>query len=145
MDPQQLLKSLNSALQVNAVISSRRVKKADHQGYHHSPYDWWLYDAFTTSPKTCELCKALNLTDWRGDWIPKKFPYHRHVRINMIKASLHKHCRCRLHWVGRSDVIYNAPHGYSKIWRPTGKELERLSPSQLEYIMQFLRGPWTLA
>lgn len=150
MGPQQLLKSLNSVLQVNAVISTRAVKKADHQGYHHSPYDWWIFKARMTSPKTCPVCKALDLHDYRGDWIPTIFPYHRHMRVNRIKASVHPNCRCVLIWAGRAKAIYLSPFGLltpeevGELWKPDPKELENLTPSQLEYIFEFIRNPLQL-
>lgn len=119
-------------------------KAADHEGYHHSAYDWWIFDARMTSPKTCEVCKALDLTDWRGDWIPDKFPYHTHQSVNAVRAMVHPNCRCRLRWAGRAKEIYQTPLGLQvrEVWRPTEKELEQLSPSQLETILSFLRSPW---
>ena len=148
MAPQQLLKSLNVALKVNAVRATRAVIAADHEGYHHSAYDWWIFRAFMTSPKTCELCKVLDMRDYRGDWIPRRFPYHIHKRVNMIKAKVHRWCRCRLQYAGRTKRIYSSPFGFltpeevAKVWKPTAKELEKLTPSQLQYIINFLRSPY---
>lgn len=148
MDPQQLLRSLDAALKVNAVRRTQAVIAADHEGFHHSAYDWWIFTARMTSPKTCIVCKLLNLTDWRGDWVPDKFPYHRHVKVNRIRASVHQHCRCLLCWAGRAEGIYDSPFGLltpeevGELWMPEQKELEQLTPSQLEYLFRFIRNPW---
>ena len=147
MGPQQYLSSLNAALKVNAVLATRAVIAADHEGFHHSAFDWWLFDARMTSPKTCPVCKALNLRDYRGDWIPARFPYHKHMRVNAIKANVHQHCRCVLRWAGRAKAIYMSPFGLlsptevSQVWKPTPEELKRLTPSQIKFIFQFLRSP----
>lgn len=148
MAPQRLLTSLNAALKVNAVLATRAVIAADHEGYHHSAFDWFIFRARMTSPKTCEVCKVLDLRDFRGDWIPHRFRYHIHRKMNQIKAKVHKHCRCDLWWAGRSERVYSSPFGFltpeevSRIWQPTAKELKNLSPSQLKYIFEFLRSPY---
>jgi|GEM_PF-4454264 len=147
MDPQRLLRSLDAALKVNAVLKTRSVIAADHAGYHHSPYDWWILKARLTSPKTCEVCKLLDLLVYRGDWVPARFPYHVHMRINRIKARIHPNCRCVLVWAGRALGIYETSFGLlepdevARLWMPSLKELERLTPSQLQSIIQFLRLP----
>ena len=133
---------IKAAQVVEAVIA------ADHQGFHHSPYDWWIFKARMTSPKTCEVCKVLDMRDYRGDWIPARFPYHVHMKVNRIKANVHRYCRCVLVWAGRAKAVYNSPFGLldptevSEVWKPTMKELERLTPSQLQYIVNFLRSPY---
>ena len=130
---------------VNTIRYTLIVKQADHEGFHHSEYDWWIFDARETSPKTCEVCLALHLTDWRGDWIPSRFPDHTHQSVNVIRAMVHPNCRCRLRWAGRTETVEEAPlgaYGLKEVWRPTEKELEKLSPSQLEFILKFLREPW---
>jgi len=97
-----------------------------------------------TSPKTCELCKALDMTDWRGDWIPTAFPYHIHERVNAIKAMVHINCRCRLRWAGRTEQIYETPLGFDvkQMWHISKAELERLTPRQLGFALEFMRNPW---
>lgn len=101
-----------------------------------------------TSPKTCPVCKILNLRDYRGDWIPTRFPYHWHVSVNKIRASVHRYCRCLLRWAGRAKEIYESPFGLlnrkeiRQLWTPEEKELEELTPSQLKYVLKFLRKPW---
>jgi hypothetical protein len=129
---------------VDAVRYSLIVKAADHEGFHHSNKDWWIFDARETSPKTCEVCLALHLTDWRGDWVLTQFPDHTHQAVNVIRAVVHPNCRCRLRWAGRSEGVYEAPLGevgLKEVWRPSAKELEKLSPSQLKMIYKFLREP----
>jgi len=98
------------------------------------------------SPKTCEVCKAYDMTDWRGDWIPDEFPYHTHMAVNAIKANVHINCRCVLRWAGRTEEIYKSPLGFdvSKMWQVSKPELERLSPSQLGFALEFLRDPYKL-
>lgn len=90
----------------------------------------------------------LDLRDYRGDWIPTVFPYHWHVALNKIRASVHPNCRCLLRWAGRAEGIYDSPFGFlsreevGELWKPEQKELEKLTPSQLEYILHFSRNPW---
>jgi hypothetical protein len=98
------------------------------------------------SPKTCEVCKAYDMTDWRGDWIPDEFPYHTHMAVNAIKANVHINCRCVLRWAGRTEEIYKSSLGFdvSKMWQVSKPELERLSPSQLGFALEFLRDPYKL-
>lgn len=133
---------------IRAVKISRIVLAVDHMGYHHSPYDWWVFDARMTSPKTCEICKVLDRRTYRGDWIPERFPFHIHRSVNAIKAMVHLHCRCILRWAGRAEGIYASPTGIlppeqiAEMWYPSEKELERLSPSQLKAIFEFLREPY---
>lgn len=137
----QTLKRSSLSL-INVIRLSTIVKAADHEGFHHSKFDWWIFDARMTSPKTCEVCKALDLTDWRGDWVPTQFPYHTHQAVNAIRAMVHPHCRCRLRWAGRTERVYEAPLGeIGEVWKPSEKELEKLSPSQLKMIYKFLRSP----
>ena len=122
------------------------LKAADHEGYHHSAYDWWIFDARMTSPKTCALCQMLDMTDWRGDWIAGAFPYHVHERVNAIKALVHPNCRCRLRWAGRAREIYESPLGFDALqtWQVSKPELDRLTPNQLGFALEFLRNPFKL-
>ena len=142
------LRVVSAVRAVRGVTVIPPVIAAAHEGYHHSAYDWWIFNARMTSPKTCQLCKVLHLRDYRGDWIPARFPYHTHQKINVIRAQVHRHCRCRLRWAGRGEQIYNSPFGLltpdevAKVWKPTAKELEKLTPSQLQYIINFLRSPY---
>lgn len=126
----------------------RVLKAADHEGYHHRSVDWWLFDARMTSPKTCPVCKALDMMRYRGDQIPTVFPYHTHMAINKIRAWVHPNCRCVLHWVGRTEVPEKVPHWWLtpeqawELWTPSKEELKRLTPSQFKTVMRFLRSPW---
>lgn len=141
-------KSLRTRVRFRKPLKILRVlnvlKAADHEGYHHSAFDWWIFDARMTSPRTCEVCQALNLSDWRGDWIPSKFTYHTHESVNVIRAMVHPNCRCRLRWAGRANRVYGTPLGLGEreTWQPSEQELAKLTPSQLQYILKFLREPW---
>lgn len=92
----------------------------EHAGFldAHDPHHWWLYDARETSPKTCQLCLSLHGTHYRGDELELAFPFHRHMRVNTIKANAHMprdpHCRCRLVWTGRTEDILQNPYGILK-------------------------------
>jgi len=83
------------------------LKLSEHAGWEkaHDAHHWWMFDARLTSPKTCEICKALDGTVYRGDGIAAAFPYHIHMAVNAIKALVHPHCRCRLRWVGRTEKV----------------------------------------
>jgi len=92
----------------------------EHAGFEraHDPHHWWVYDARETSPKTCPLCLSLHGTDYRGDEIDMAFPYHIHIRVNAIKANAHAprdyHCRCLLHWAGRTKDVLDFRWGTRK-------------------------------
>lgn len=150
MDRQQFSRSLDAARKVDAVLTCKAVITADHQGFHHSALDWWFFDARTTSPKTCPVCKALDGMMYRGDRIPTLFPYHTHMAVNKIRAKVHPNCRCILHWVGRTEEPETQPHRFYEMtpeeawerWAPSKEELLKLTPSQFKMIMKFLRTPW---
>lgn len=133
---------------VNVLRFALIVKQADHEGFHHSPFDWWIFDARETSPKTCPVCLGLHLMQYRGDRVLVLFPRHTHMAINAIRAWVHPHCRCVLRFAGREEEVRDSPLGLlspeeaKEIWYPSPKELERLSPSQFALIRKFLRDPW---
>jgi len=136
---------------IKAAQIVRAVIAADHEGFKHSAFDWWGFDARTTSPKTCPVCKALDGRNYRGDRIPTIFPYHTHQAINVIRAKVHPNCRCRLRWLFRTEVIRLCPMGLltpAEEWeiqqRAHMKEMKVLTPSQRKMVMPFLqkRHPW---
>jgi hypothetical protein len=136
------LDALRKVLLVKAVVT------ADHEGFRHDETDWWQFEAFETSPKTCDLCKALDLQMFRGDRVPDIFPYHTHRYINVIRAKVHQNCRCRLIWAGRTEKSYNTPLGIllpeesRAIRLPEDEALEQLDPSQLQQLLAMLESPW---
>lgn len=136
------LEALHKVLLVRAVI------QADHEGFRHSEFHWWQFDARISSPKTCELCGALHLQMFRGDRVPDIFPYHTHMKINAIRAKVHPRCRCVLRWAGRTEKPYNTPLGIllpeeeREIRLPSEEELEQLGPGQLQQLLEMLESPW---
>jgi len=88
----------------------------EHAGFEpaHSEYHWWIYDARVTSPRTCQVCIALDGTHYRGDEIDLAFPFHLHMRVNAIKALVHPNCRCVLRWAGRTIDVMQAPYGIAR-------------------------------
>lgn len=85
----------------------------EHAGYEsaHDSHTWWIYDARVTSPRTCQVCIALDGTHYRGDEIDAAFPFHIHMRVNAVKAMVHPNCRCVLRWAGRTIDVMQAPYG----------------------------------
>ena len=128
---------------ITAIRAAQAARAADHEGYRHSPFDWWIFDPRRTSPKTCELCLALASEMFRGDVIEFAFPYHEHKFINAINPFVHPNDRCRLRWAGRTEKEYNTPFGYilPEEFSPfPGEEvLSTLDPSQLEQLMDIFR------
>ncbi|MCJ7767863.1 hypothetical protein MUP79_05695 [Candidatus Bathyarchaeota archaeon] len=97
-----------------------------------------------SSPKTCELCQLLDMSDYRGDWIDFEFPYHTHMAVNAIRAMVHPNCRCVLRWAGRMEEIHTHPLGLEtkRFWNPSKQELERMTTPQFNFALRFLRNPW---
>jgi hypothetical protein len=141
VEAETIILSENSQKLVNLL---QVLKVADHEGYHHSALDWFIFDARMTSPKTCELCQLYDMTDWRGDWVPDVFPYHTHMAVNAIKAMVHPNCRCVLRWAGRTQQLYETPLGLDikQLWQVPKGELEQLSSQQLGFALEFIRNPW---
>ena len=85
----------------------------EHAGFEpaHDEHHWWIYDARVTSPRTCQVCIALDGTHYRGDEIDLAFPFHLHMRVNAIKALVHPNCRCVLRWTGRTKDVLTQPYG----------------------------------
>ena len=108
----------------------------EHAGFEkaHDPHTWWTYEARVTSPKTCELCIALDGTNYRGDELDLAFPYHIHLRVNAIKANTHMprdpYCRCLLRWAGRTKDVLEAPYGMRKPRKPKIPKKVKLVPDE---------------
>ena len=98
---------------IDVVEAVKAVELYKHQGFYHSKFDWWRYDAMQTSPRTCERCLDYhnNRNHWRGDQILIEFPNHVHVAVNQIHVMVHPHCRCNLWWLFRTEEVHEAYEG----------------------------------
>lgn len=119
----------------------------------HSARHWWAFNCRQTSLETCPLCLSLHMTDYRGDGIDTAFPRHIHMRVNMIKARVHPHCRCRLESAGMSKDVLTNPYGMRRprripevpkrvAGRPVEDVLSKSQRRERKQIVKYARETW---
>lgn len=58
----------------------------------------------------CPVCRKLEHTMHRGDFIPRRFPDYTFEDSTHIKPNIHDHCRCLLEWLDAPDDIADRLH-----------------------------------
>ena len=94
-----------TAYRLNLIGISNIMREREQKSWRPMQHDEdWIY-LTERDVRVCPICKPLESTIFRGDYIAYKFIHYKFIDALHIEPNVHFNCRCVLEWSNSAEAI----------------------------------------